>query len=56
VRDATRAEVDGFRRENEQLKQLLAELSLEVLVLKKQPFPTSTEAEVSASGGLKRQP
>ncbi len=29
VRDATRAEVDGFRRENEQLKQLVAELSLE---------------------------
>jgi hypothetical protein len=56
VRDATRAEVDGFRRENEQLKQLVAELSLEVLVLKKQPSPTSTEAEVSASGGLKRQP
>jgi transposase len=46
VRDATRAEVDGFRRENEQLKQLVAELSLEVLVLKKQSSPTSTEAEV----------
>ena len=56
VRDATRAEVDGFRRENEQLKQLVAERSLEVLVLKKQPSPTSTEGEVSASGGLKRQP
>jgi len=37
VRDGTRAEVDGFRRENEQLKQLVAEPSLEVLVLKKQP-------------------
>ena len=39
VRDATRAEVDGFNRENEQLKQLVAELSLDVLVLKKKAFP-----------------
>lgn len=39
LRDATRAEVDGFRRENEQLKQLVAELSLEVLVLKKTAVP-----------------
>ena len=39
VRDATRAEVDGFKRENEQLKQLVAELSLEGLVLKKTAFP-----------------
>ena len=30
LRDATRSEVDGFRRENEQLKQLVADLSLEV--------------------------
>ena len=39
VRDATRAEVDGFKRENEQLKQLVAELSLEALVLKKTAVP-----------------
>ena len=39
LRDATRAEVDGFRRANEQLKQLVAELSLEVLVLKKTAVP-----------------
>lgn len=39
LRDATRSEVDGFRRENEQLKQLVAELSLEVLVLKKTAVP-----------------
>lgn len=39
LRDATRAEVDGFRRENEQLKQLVAQLSLEVLVLKKTAIP-----------------
>ena len=39
VRDATRAEVDSFKRENEQLKQLVAELSLQVLVLKKTVVP-----------------
>jgi transposase len=39
LRDATRSEVDGFRRENEQLKQLVADLSLEVLVLKKTAVP-----------------
>ena len=39
LRDATRSEVDGFRRENDQLKQLVAELSLEVLVLKKTAVP-----------------
>ena len=35
VRDATRAEVEGVKRENARLKQLVAELSLEVHVLKK---------------------
>ena len=39
IRDATRAEVDGFKRENDRLKQLVAELSLEVLVLKKTAVP-----------------
>ncbi len=39
VRDATRAEADGFKRENERLKQLVAELSLQVLVLKKTAVP-----------------
>ncbi len=39
IRDATRAEVEGFKRENERLKQLVAELSLEVLVLKKTAIP-----------------
>ena len=50
ARDATRAEVEGFKRENERLKQLVAELSLEVLVLKKRLFPSSTEAEVRSYG------
>ena len=39
VRDATRTEVDGFRRENERLKQLVADLSLQVHILKKTEVP-----------------
>jgi len=39
VRDATRAEVDGLKRENERLKQLVADLSLKVHVLKKTEVP-----------------
>jgi len=35
ARDATRAEVEAFKRDNERLKQLVAELSLQVHVLKK---------------------
>ena len=39
VRDATRAEVDSLRRENERLKQLVADLSLQVHLLKKTEVP-----------------
>jgi transposase len=39
VRDATRAEVQELKRENERLKQLVAELSLQVHVLKKTAVP-----------------
>jgi len=39
VRDATRAEVDNLKRENERLKQLVADLSLEVHLLKKTEVP-----------------
>ena len=39
VRDATRTEVQGLKRENERLKQLVAELSLQVHVLKKTAVP-----------------
>ena len=39
VRDATQAEVEGLKQQNERLKQLVAELSLEVLVLKKTAIP-----------------
>ena len=39
VRDASRFEVDGLKRENTRLKQLVAELSLQVHVLKKRGVP-----------------
>ena len=39
ARDATRAEVEELKRQNLQLKQLVAELSLEVYLLKKTPIP-----------------
>jgi transposase len=39
VRDATRQEIDGLKRESNDLKQLVAELSLEVYRLKKTTIP-----------------
>ena len=39
VRDATKAEVQDIKRENARLKQLVAELSLQVHVLKKTSIP-----------------
>jgi len=39
ARDATQAEVEALKRENERLKQLVAELSLQNLVLKKTAIP-----------------
>lgn len=39
ARDATRAEVEALKRERDQLKQLVAELSLQVHVLKKTVVP-----------------
>lgn len=39
VRDATQVEVEGLKQENERLKQLVAELSLTNLVLKKTAIP-----------------
>ena len=39
VRDATQQEVQGLRRENVELKQLVAELSLEGYRLKKTAIP-----------------
>lgn len=39
IRDATRSEVQELKRENARLKQLVAELSLQVHVLKKTALP-----------------
>ena len=39
VRDATRQEIDDLKRENTDLKQLVAELSLDVYRLKKTEIP-----------------
>ena len=39
LRDATRGEVQDIKRENARLKQLVAELSLQVHVLKKTAIP-----------------
>jgi transposase len=39
VRDATRSEVQELKRDNARLKQLVAELSLQVHVLKKTAIP-----------------
>jgi transposase len=39
IRDATRQEVDELKRENAELKQLVAELSLDVYRLKKTAIP-----------------
>ncbi|MDP2993699.1 MAG: transposase [Anaerolineales bacterium] len=40
VRDATRQEIDELKRENAELKQLVAELSLDVYRLKKTAIPS----------------
>ena len=39
VRDATRQEIEQIKRENAELKQLVADLSLEAYRLKKTAFP-----------------
>ena len=39
VRDATRQEIHALKRENGELKQLVAELSLEAFRLKKTAMP-----------------
>ena len=39
ARDATKVEVNGLKRDNTRLKQLVAELSLQVHVLKKTAVP-----------------
>ena len=48
VRDATRHEIQALRRENDELKQLVADLSLEVYRLKKRPYRCLGTASVPA--------
>ena len=45
VRDASREEVHQFKRENGELKQLVADLSLEVYRLKKTSIPIPQGAD-----------
>ena len=49
TRDATRTEIQEIKRENVRLKTLVAELSLQVHVLKKQQRRISNKGEVRAS-------
>ena len=49
VRDATRHEIQALRRENAELKQLVADLSLEVHRLKKTAIPMPRDG-VGTSG------
>ena len=51
ARDATQAEVKALKRKSDQLKQLVAELSLQVHILRKQPHPASTEEAIAADDG-----
>jgi hypothetical protein len=46
TRDVTRTEMQEIKRENTRLKQLVAELSLQVHILKKQWHQTSNKGEV----------
>ena len=48
VRDATRQEIQDLKRENGELKQLVAELSLEVYRLRKTAIPMPRTASVPA--------
>ena len=49
VRDATRHEIQALRRENDELKQLVVDLSLEVYRLKKKAIPMPRDG-VGTSG------
>ena len=48
VRDATRQEIQELKRENDEFKQLVADLSLEVYRLKKRPYQCFRTASVPA--------
>jgi len=48
VRDATRREIDELKRDNTELKQLVADLSLDVYRLKKTAIPPLDQSENGA--------
>jgi len=48
VRDATRQEIDTLKRDNADLKQMVAELSLDLHRLKKTAIPMLDEGRTSA--------
>lgn len=48
VRDATRGEIDGLKRENSELKHLVADLSLDVYRFKKTAIPPLVQSGNSA--------
>jgi transposase len=46
IRDATRQEIESLKRENHDLKELVADLSLEVYRFKKTAIPTLENTSV----------
>ena len=54
ARDATRQQVEQFKRENGELKQLVADLSLEAYRLKKTAIPMPHDAR-TIQEAVKRQ-
>jgi len=54
VRDATKAEVQELKRENNRLKQLVAELSLQVHVLKKRQHPAGMKARYARMSAVEK--
>ena len=55
VRDATRQEIGTLKRDNADLKQMVAELSLELHRLKKTAIPMLDEGRTSAWALMRRQ-
>jgi transposase len=49
IRDATRQEIESLKRENHDLKELVADLSLEVYRFKETAMPTLENTSVGAS-------
>jgi transposase len=54
IRDATRQEIESLKRENHDLKELVADLSLEVYRFKETALPTLENTSVGASRSRKK--